>query len=262
MSTTKLKSKRGRTNLINAISLAAVCLFVGVFHAKADEWNKKTVVTFSVPVEIPGQVLPAGTYVFKLLDSDSDRNIVQIFDKDETHLFATVLAVPDYRLEPSGNSIVHFEERAAGAPPAVRAWYYPGDNYGQHFVYPQARATVLATRTNQNVLSMPNELATNTTAPATTAKEQSVVAMQTAEVKAVTPSGEQVEMSQAVNSTASPAAEQPPAPPAEPVQMASSQTEPSALPQTASDLPLLAMLGVIALGGVCLVDLFRRTAKA
>ena len=63
--------------------------------AKADEWNDKTVMTFSAPVEIPGVhlkgwgVLPAGTYVFKLLDSQSDRHIVQIFNKDETVVYAT-----------------------------------------------------------------------------------------------------------------------------------------------------------------------------
>ena len=37
--------------------------------AYADEWDQKTIFTFSAPVEIPGQVLGAGTYVFKLADS-------------------------------------------------------------------------------------------------------------------------------------------------------------------------------------------------
>src|SRR5688572_15561209 len=73
--------------------------------AKADDWNRKTVVTFSGPVEIPGVhlagwgVLPAGTYVFKILDSQSDRHIVQIFNKDETTIYATILAIPNYRLK-------------------------------------------------------------------------------------------------------------------------------------------------------------------
>src|ERR1035441_5627697 len=69
--------------------------------AKADDWNRKTTITFSGPVEIPGVhltgwgVLPAGTYVFKILDSQSDRHIVQIFNQDETMIYATILAIPD-----------------------------------------------------------------------------------------------------------------------------------------------------------------------
>jgi hypothetical protein len=261
MSTTTVRSSHGRRNLINVISLAAVFLFVGAFHAKGDDFNKETVVTFNTPVEIPGQVLPAGTYVFKLLDSESNKNIVQIFNKHETHLFATILAVPDYRLEPTGNSVLHFEERAAGAPPAVRAWFYPGDNYGQHFVYPHLRATELAKQTNQNVLSMPNELAANTKAPAKAASEPSVAAMKKADVKAVSPLGGQMELSQAVASRPIPAPAPTPAPAAEPTQLASAQREPANLPQTGSDLPVLAMLGVIGLGGACLVELCRRRTE-
>jgi hypothetical protein len=98
--------------------------------------------TFTQPVQVPGVVLPAGTYVFKLLDSVSARNIVQVFDKDEKYLFATIIAVPDYRLEPTGDTKVYFEDRAAGAPEALKAWFYPGDSYGQEFVYPQTSATV------------------------------------------------------------------------------------------------------------------------
>src|SRR5437588_2305024 len=82
----------------------------------SDEWNKKTIVTTNVPVEIPGKVLPAGTYVFKLLDSPSNRNIVQIFDKDEKHLYATLLAIPDYRSKPADKPLLQFEERPSNSP--------------------------------------------------------------------------------------------------------------------------------------------------
>src|SRR6266851_7588456 len=93
---------------------------------RADEWDQKTVFTFSAPVEIPGQVLQAGTYVFKLADSSSDRDIVQVFSKDEKHLYGTFLAVPDQRLRPAGKPIITFDEGVAGSPEAVRAWFYPG----------------------------------------------------------------------------------------------------------------------------------------
>jgi len=125
------------------LALAATSLV-----AIADEMNKETEMTFTQPVEVPGAALPAGTYVFKLLDSMSDRNIVLIFDKDQKELFATIMAVPDYRVQPTGDTKVYFEERAAGAPEAIKAWFYPGDTYGEEFVYPQAPASDTSRQTN------------------------------------------------------------------------------------------------------------------
>ena len=98
-------------------------------------------------VEIPGvgaQVLPAGTYVFKLLDSQSDRHIVQIFNERQDHVFSTILAIPNYRLQATDKTVMTFRERAAGQPEAIRAWFYPGNRWGQEFVYPKARAIELA----------------------------------------------------------------------------------------------------------------------
>src|SRR3954452_11939960 len=126
--------------------------------ARADESNHKTTITFSGPVEIPGVhlkgwgVLPAGTYVFKILDSQSDRHIVQIFNKDETTIYATILAIPNYRLQATDKTVITFRERAAGEPEALRAWFYPGRNWGEEFVYPKAKAMELAKSTNVPVL--------------------------------------------------------------------------------------------------------------
>ena len=126
--------------------------------ARADDWNRKTTVTFSAPVEIPGVhlkgwgVLPAGTYVFKILDSQSDRHIVQIFNQDETTIYATILAIPNYRLKATDKTVITFRERAAGEPEALRAWFYPGRNWGEEFVYPKAKAMELAKSTNVPVL--------------------------------------------------------------------------------------------------------------
>ena len=102
--------------------------------AKADEWDKQTVLTFNEPVEIPGKVLPAGTYVLRLLDSQSDRNVVQVFTEDQKQLLATILAIPAYRVEPTGKTVVTFDERPSGSPEALHEWFYPGDNYGFEFV--------------------------------------------------------------------------------------------------------------------------------
>src|ERR1700678_414062 len=124
---------------------------------RADDWDQRTVFTFSGPVEVPGQVLLPGTYVFKLADSASDRNIVQVFNKNETELYGTFLAIPDYRAKPSGKPIITFDERPADSPEAVKAWFYPGENYGHDFVYPKPKALALAKVNKAPVPSMPAE---------------------------------------------------------------------------------------------------------
>jgi hypothetical protein len=124
-------------------ALLAVCtvlLFVvfGVTFApdaRADQWDKKTVVTFSDSVEIPGQVLPAGTYVFKLANSPSNRHIVQIWNADENEVLATIMTIPNVRLETPDDSLFEFDERPSDSPPALKVWFYPGNSTGEEFVY-------------------------------------------------------------------------------------------------------------------------------
>ena len=223
-------------NLTTIAAVISVAAFSVAFAPKmnADEWNKKTVFTFNEPVEIPGQVLSAGTYVFKLLDSQSDRNIVQIFNKDENHVYATLLAIPDYRLKPTGKTVITFAERAANAPEAVKAWFYPGDNYGQEFVYPKPRAEQLAKVTKQSVPSMPASMESTTKMAATSPTETHVVAMKKAAVKEQQPSGEEVEIGEVVTT-----------PPQLVAQNTAPAPTPEKLPSTASSLPLIALVGLI-----------------
>jgi len=117
----------------------------------ADTWNKKTKVTFSAPFQVPGAstqngvvTLPAGTYVFRLLDSQSERHLVQVTNLRENQVLATILAVPDYRVNASSKTVMYFTERKAGAPTALKSWFYPGDNFGQRFVYPKVKAQEIA----------------------------------------------------------------------------------------------------------------------
>jgi hypothetical protein len=216
--------------LVCALAVTAVCMtWPGT--ASAQTYNKRTTVTFSAPVEIPGvgaQVLPAGTYVFKLLDMISDRHVVQIFNKEENHVYATILAIPNYRLKATSKTVMTFAERAAGEPQAIRAWFYPGDNWGQEFVYPRKRAVAIAAETHTPVLYMPDEVAPNIVAAATTANDPPVLALKEAPVKAVAPTGVDVDVAQVV---------QPP-----PAQA------PAHLPKTAGEMPLVALMGVLCLG--------------
>jgi hypothetical protein len=223
---------------MNKTSMKAV-LFAGLTllgamapRALADEWNQRTIFTFSGPVEIPGQVLGAGTYVFKLADSSSERNVVQVFNKNEKHLYGTFLAIPDYRLAPSGKPIITFDETPAGSPEAVRAWFYPGENYGHQFVYPKLRAVALAKANNTPVPSMPAELAVNTTKPAATLKEPHVLAMKLAPLKAQMPTEEELEIGEVFAAHA---------PPSDQPQL------PAELPKTSSPLALIGLLGLFSL---------------
>ena len=103
--------------------------------AQASETDRLTHFMVNQSFEVPGKVLPEGTYVFKLADSQSNREIVQIFTEDEREIITTTLAVPAYRPEPTGDSVITFEERPSGSPEAVKRWFYPGDNNGVEFMY-------------------------------------------------------------------------------------------------------------------------------
>jgi hypothetical protein len=200
--------------------------------AKASEWNQRTVFTFSGPVEIPGQVLPAGTYVFKLADSPSNRHIVQVFNKEENHVFGTFLAIPDYRLHPSDQTIVKFAERPAGSPEAIKGWFYPGRNYGHEFVYPKSEAVVLAQTNHTPVPFMPSELTQTTTLPDIALDAPEIVAMEAAPLKAERPTGEEAELSDVFVVSELIA----------PVEL------PEVLPSTATSMPVVGLIGLMSLG--------------
>ncbi len=220
---------------VQILIIAGCLVLIGAFamkNARADEWDKMTKMTFNEPVELPGVVLSPGTYIFRLLDDPGERDVVQVFNQDRSKIYATILAIPDYRMEPTGKTVVSFEERTKGAPEAIKAWFYPGDNYGLEFVYPKPRAVELARTNQQSVPSMPAEMAKST-------KPQE---LRQAPVKAIQPSGNEVQLAEARQ----------PAPPPAPAAAKPEQTStPPAkeLPKTASELPLVLMLGVLGTGG-------------
>ena len=139
---------------VKTLCCAAALTIAVAPGARADEWNKKTILTFSGPVQIPGATLPAGSYVFKLADIPGNRHVVQVFDKAEKKIYATLLAIPNDRMEPSDEPVVMFSERPAGSPQAVKVWYYPGERIGNEFVYPKSMAMKIAKANHQSVLAM------------------------------------------------------------------------------------------------------------
>ena len=223
------------------VGLAALAT-IAVSSAKADEWNRKTVITFSGPVEIPGVhlkgwgVLPAGTYVFKILDSQSDRHIVQIFNKEETTIYATILAIPNYRLRATDKTVMTFRERPAGQPEALRAWFYPGKNWGEEFVYPKSKAMELAKTTNTPVLFTSTELPVEVAETEKLADAPVVAEMKRTPIMAVKPTGEEVQLADVVTT-----------PPALNELAIAATPRAKKLPATASTMPLFMLLGMMAL---------------
>src|ERR1035438_8942439 len=207
--TTKSGAKGEKKQMKRFKAATTVC-FVALMGAvlapgaKADDWNKKTTITFSGPVEIPGVhlvgfgVLPAGTYVFKILNSQSDRHIVQIFSKDERTVYATILAIPNYRLQATDKTVMTFRERPAGEPEALRAWFYPGSNSGEEFVYPKARAITLAKETQTPVLSTAAELPLEVAEAIQSADAPVVMQLKQAPIMAIRPTGEEVQLAEVV----------------------------------------------------------------
>jgi hypothetical protein len=105
--------------------------------AHADQSNQETRVTFSQPVQIPGRVLPAGTYVFVLPDEVNDHFQVRIFNADRTMLIAMLLTVDAERSKPADNTVFGFAERGSAQPEAIVTWFYPGETSGHEFIYPK-----------------------------------------------------------------------------------------------------------------------------
>ena len=217
--------------VIKLILLAGIGVMAGMVpRAAADEWDQKTILTFNAPVELPGKVLGPGTYVFKLLPSQSDRNIVQVFSKDEKQIYGTFITTPDQRLEPAGKTVITFDERPAGSPEAIRSWFYPGELYGHDFVYPKQRGIELAKAGDELVPPVPEPVAT----PVIPVDESQMDATSTAPVVDETSADGEIALEELVVVTET---------------AESTDAElPAELPHTASTIPLTGALGLISLG--------------
>src|SRR5258708_8517556 len=286
----------GRIKSLLTAVCAATLFTATIASAQGILPDRKTIVTFSGPVSLPGTTLPAGTYVFKIADSAANRNIVQIFDRDGAKLITTLLGVAAQRDQAEGDPVVSFKETPSDRPPAVRYWYYAGEKDGNEFIYPKAQAMMIARASGEPVSAfdtdssdleawkrgsvtkvtpsptsststaststttastatttepaapMPEPKATTTTppttAPVTTEPEPKPAPVTTPPVPA-----------EPAPATADPKPMAPPAPLTAAPSIAKSQPEQPAgtsgrtLPRTASELPLVGLIGLLALGG-------------
>jgi hypothetical protein len=238
-----------------SIPLAAVALAASLTVARADTWDKKTTVSFSQPVEVPGAILQPGTYVMKLVDSQSDRHVVQFTNERQNHVYATTIAIPAYRTQVTGRTVITFYEAAAGQAEPIRNWYYPGDNFGQEFVYPKghlqdiafvhpAAPAALDTRSEiQGPVAAAEPVPEGESAPvAAPIETQAQASVLTNDDNAP------VEIAQATP----PAPQEPAAAPAQPA------PAPTELPQTNGNFAGIALMGLASIGGAVPARRLRR----
>ena len=239
------------------LPIACALALVGVLWATPasaqTNLNQRTVLTFSQPIEVPGKVLPAGTYTFELHESQMNRHIVQVWDADGKKLITTFLAIPNRRIETTADTVVRFAEVTPGQPQAMRAWFYPGQTVGQEMVYPKKRATELSATANVTVPAVDDTFYNTAT----------IDTMKTVEVTSVAPVTAATTTTTAVTTQPVQPVTQPvpqpevrtPPPPVTPVTTEPVRTEPvtpvparrDELPSTASPLPLIALFGFVTL---------------
>jgi len=242
---------------LSALLITSAIGLVAIPAAKADDYDKMTKITVNETVRLPTMTLQPGNYSLRLLEATANRHVVQVRDENGKGL-GLILALPNYRLVPRGKTVLQYWETPAGQPKALRAWFFPGDNYGQEFIYPKSEASQIAGYTGGTLPDNSADLKTakvenfdetNSQAPTTVAEATPAPApVQTASVEAdqvqnVTPAPTPEPAPQVIAQatpptvTPAPAADETPAP----------ATVPSQLPQTASDLPLIGLIGVLSL---------------
>ena len=236
-----------------SIPLAAVALAASLSVTRADTWDKKTTVSFSQPVEVPGAILQPGKYVMKLIDSQSDRHVVQFTNERQNHVYATTIAVPAYRTQVTDRTVITFYEAAAGQAEPIRNWYYPGDNFGQEFVYPKEHLRDIAFVHT----ATPTALDTRTEVQSPVAAAEPVLEGESAPVAAPIETQAQtndesnvpVEIAQATP----PQPEQPAAAPSQPA------PAPTELPRTNGNFAGIALMGLASIGAAVTARKLRRS---
>lgn len=260
------------TRMAAAAACAGLMLAPAVATAQTPA-DRHTKVTFSGPVSIPGKTLPAGTYTFKIADSPANRNIVQVFDKDEMQLLATLLAVPAEKMDAEGDPVITFKETPADRPPALRYWYYAGEKTGNEFVYPKSQAMAIAQASGEGVMAVDTDSSnidewkgtpsrvtatapsstTSTTSDTTAAQSQPKPATQPTTTPEPTPqsAAPTTAPTTAPQTSAPTTAPSTTAPPQRPV--GTSGRADAELPHTASEIPAVGLVGLLAIGGALML---------
>jgi len=249
---------KGVTSWLVAGMCTAVLGLAVAPAANAQGTVEQSSFTLTEPLDVGGTILQPGDYQIKVVLGQGNRNLLRVMNADGTQLLCTVLSIP----HPEGPGAVKipasrytYYPASAGHIMALRTWYAadtPGLG-GHDIVYPEQRAMELAALVKEPVVAYPDKV---------TAAEYD-----TTPLVVVTPAKEVKPYEMA-------AAEEPPVPEAAPVEPAKPEVvaaQPATavekpiqherLPKTASNVPLYAGLGFLALvGALGLGVLARRLA--
>lgn len=215
---------RGKFVWILRAVVAGAALYSGI--ARAETFDKRTVFSFNQPIALPGVTLPAGDYLFRIVDTTTSRKVIQVLSGDGKTPYAMLHSIPEVRRDASRNPEVRFMETAKGHPNAIKTWWYPHETIGYEFIYPKHQARELAKAVTEPILT-------------TTTETTKVEETKTAAVERITPKGEEVPVAVVP--------EPEPIVPSGIVQegtLAEARTE---LPVTATRTPLFALIGLLAL---------------
>jgi hypothetical protein len=222
--------------VVAALALAVVWLWTTP-AAYADDWDKATRITVNQPFEIPGMILPAGTYIIKIVDLAAERHVVRFLSEDESKIYATLIGIPDFRLVPTEKTAITFYESEMNRPRPLHSWFYPGYQYGIEFAYPEKRAMEIAKTVEEPVIAFK--------APEPPAVVEEFL---TEPLVEVTPEGEEVEV----------AAVYPEFTTVPEPELAAEFWQPRTLPRTSTVFPLLGLIGLAAAGAASTIQYFHR----
>lgn len=235
-----MKPSVSNSRIVLALAAALVaCLAVP--RANADEWNKRTILTVNQPVQVRDTLLEPGSYVLQLMNSSSDRHIVQIFNHDQSHIINTILAIPKERMEATGDSQFVFWETPPGTAKALRAWFYPGDLIGQEFPYPKHPKMLAMASESTSAVNTVSESTSTSTAVEPPPPVATPTPVPVPEPTPVT------EEPQPVTDQTPPPAQTPPVTDQTPPNGTADRSAPAELPKTGSPYPLWGVSGAALL---------------
>ena len=241
------------SQVIRAISGIGLGLALFASTAQAQPEDKRTYFTFSAPIALPGTTLPAGRYVFRIVDTTTSRKVIQVQSEDQKKSYAMMNTIPDQRRDPAKDATVAFYETAKGTPAAVKSWWYPGESTGYQFIYPRRQALQIAKETGRPILTTKTEDAKSETTLVDANGADAAASASASNDSTSTVFNRNtgsVASTEGVDRTPPQAAAPQPVPTESTVARNDART---ALPGTASNLPLVGLIGMLsALGFVTL----------
>jgi hypothetical protein len=93
------------TNQKKLMILATMLAFLIMLPAaRASQEDQATKLIFTKDVQIPGRVLPAGTYWFIAVETNTAPKIIEVFNSDRSMLYATILTRDTERSNPTDDT--------------------------------------------------------------------------------------------------------------------------------------------------------------